>query len=239
MNFQGFFNYLNDHLGKTILHPQYFAKIGEYEAVKEIKRNVKDKIFLDIGCGRQWYRGEIEPLVKKYYALDHPLLKRRYQSVYPVEISADITHLPLFDNSIHRSMMNLVLEHLPDVDKALQEINRVLKRNGLLVIYAVDSYPVHGDLIIYQHFTKKGLKNILQRNGFKVVKIVSFGNFWETQAVNFNVFVMDGIKRGQIFYVLLTPLLIITNLSAFILGRKKIGKDFNIGHVIIARVKSP
>jgi len=79
-----------------------------------------------------------------------------------------------------------VIEHLPDPNRAVSEMNKILRKGGLLVIETpnIDSFPfqilrkkwrqfipVH-----YYFFSKKTIVALLEKNGFKVSRIVDIGN---------------------------------------------------------------
>lgn len=73
-----------------------------------------------------------------------------------------------------------ILEHIKDEDKALREWNRILKKDGELLIFVPafqflwsrhDEVNHH-----YRRYSKSGLIGTLERNGFKV-KRVSYWNF--------------------------------------------------------------
>ena len=50
------------------------------------------------------------------------------------DIKADICNLPFKDNSYDVILCNHVLEHIPDDTKAMQELYRVLKPNGMAIL---------------------------------------------------------------------------------------------------------
>ncbi|MDD7886650.1 class I SAM-dependent methyltransferase [Flavivirga sp. 57AJ16] len=50
------------------------------------------------------------------------------------DVKADICHLPFEDNSYDTILCNHVLEHIPDDTKAMQELYRVLKPNGMAIL---------------------------------------------------------------------------------------------------------
>ena len=74
-----------------------------------------------------------------------------------------------------------VLEHVPDADKTLKEINRILKPGGLLVV----NYPDIGSWIArvlkrkwmfllsvhLYYFTRRTIKLMLKKNGYEILKI--------------------------------------------------------------------
>ena len=50
------------------------------------------------------------------------------------DVKADICNLPFDDNSYDIILCNHVLEHIPDDTKAMQELHRVLKPNGMAIL---------------------------------------------------------------------------------------------------------
>lgn len=50
------------------------------------------------------------------------------------DVKADICHLPFADNSYDFILCNHVLEHIPDDFKAMQELYRILKPNGIAIL---------------------------------------------------------------------------------------------------------
>lgn len=50
------------------------------------------------------------------------------------DVKADICDLPFEDNSFDTILCNHVLEHIPDDTKAMQELYRVLKPNGMAIL---------------------------------------------------------------------------------------------------------
>ncbi|MBI3380347.1 class I SAM-dependent methyltransferase [Candidatus Gottesmanbacteria bacterium] len=243
MNTKQIWDSIGDFVGPTIFHPQYFRKIGEYRCLEMLKKEIKGS-FLDIGCGRQWYRDKIEKYVSKYYALDHPKSSKLYKSRYPVGILSNAEKIPLPSIFIDTALLLTVLEHLANPTKVLKEINRILKKNGKVIICTVENYPSHNLPLNYFRFTKFGLSEILTENGFKEAKIISYGNFWETQAVYQNVYMMELVKYylgkrnmqvlGLFLLVIFAPIIISGNIAAIILGARKATSEFAIGHIVVA-----
>ncbi|MGD0277731.1 MAG: class I SAM-dependent methyltransferase [Smithella sp.] len=95
---------------------------------------------------------------------------------------ADITKLPFADASFDCVICSEVLEHIPDHEKAMKELDRILKPQGTLVVSVPRfftericwfiSWQYHneegGHIRIYK---KKQLREMLTRQGFKCWKI--------------------------------------------------------------------
>jgi len=95
---------------------------------------------------------------------------------------ADITKLPFADASFDCVICSEVMEHIPDHEKALKELDRILKPQGTLALSVprfftericwLISWDYHneegGHIRIYK---KKQLREMLTRQGFKCWKI--------------------------------------------------------------------
>lgn len=94
---------------------------------------------LDVGCGNGLYYKKMQNrgIQMDYVGLDlmdsmirnHPLAEDSDQLSL-----GDAQDLPFADNSFDLLMANHMMHHLPDMHSALDEFNRVLKPNGVLVV---------------------------------------------------------------------------------------------------------
>jgi len=78
-----------------------------------------NKIILDIGCGHRKAPNSIGVDIKRTRGVD---------------IIADVCRLPFKDESIDEIICSEVLEHVDDLVKAMEEIHRVLKPGGKVMI---------------------------------------------------------------------------------------------------------
>ncbi len=116
-----------------------------------------DELFLDLGCG----------LREKTY--DNCL----YLEVYPSN-SADLIvnptgFYPIKDQSLYGIGCFAVLEHVPKPWQVIQEIHRMLKPGGWVMIDWPFLQPVHGYPSHFFNATREGLTSIFQDKGFEVV----------------------------------------------------------------------
>jgi len=115
----------------------YLNKPGWIDGTTQFKRMIEFRLneefeILDIGAGKNSvhnYKG----LVKRVVGIDiseevltNPNLDEAYQ--------CDITNMPFEDNRFDLAYADYVFEHLSDPIKAAEEIYRVLKPNGSLLI---------------------------------------------------------------------------------------------------------
>jgi ubiquinone/menaquinone biosynthesis C-methylase UbiE len=88
------------------------------------------------------------------------------QLAYPEFDAQDLHQIP--DATFDVVVLDQTLEHIPDPEKALREMHRILGENGTAVVSTPFLVPVHegdgyGD---YYRWTPSGLKLVLQRSGF-------------------------------------------------------------------------
>lgn len=87
------------------------------------------------------------PLVD-YWPVDYSPENYKYETGVPV-IKADIVDIPFNDNWFDGILCNHVLEHIPDDQKAMKELLRVLKPGG----WAILQVPLSGKYETYEDFT--------------------------------------------------------------------------------------
>ena len=100
------------------------------------------------------------------------------------KIIIDATNIPFKDNELSQIIMLDVLEHIKKHELALKEINRVLKKQGKLIICVPnDTFLSYLNPIRYaqheRHYTLKQITNLLEKNGFKIEKVFAGGGIFE------------------------------------------------------------
>jgi len=87
----------------------------------------------------------------------------------------DGTYLPLKHSSIDCVFCYFVLEHVDEPSLILKEINRVLTGDGEIVGGVPLLFYQHGEPFDYYRWTSFGLKYLLEKEGFEVIKIHPVG----------------------------------------------------------------
>lgn len=104
-----------------------------------------DWIAADLGCGTGNAAELLSQHVRKVYAIDQsePMLeaaRERLSLRDNIECRiGDLNDLPLKDNEIDAVTCVLVLHHLPRIDRAIQEMARVIKPGGVALV--IDMLP--------------------------------------------------------------------------------------------------
>jgi SAM-dependent methyltransferase len=92
-----------------------------------------------------------------------------------IDIICDITDMkPIADESIGLVLNLESLEHLPNPQKGIDEIHRVLRPNGLLILTTVMHFKIHRAPKDYWRFTPDGIELLLNR--FEILDCTLEGN---------------------------------------------------------------
>src|SRR3989344_1674775 len=92
--------------------------------------------------------------------------------IYPwpeVDVVADAHDLPFADNSLDGLVSTWNIEHLIEPTKAVAEMLRVLRPDGVVFLSTNFVYPYHSSPADYYRWTKEGLLHLL--SGFETLEI--------------------------------------------------------------------
>lgn len=131
-------------------------------------------LVLDIGGKREDKRGSFRPPAgetKAWWYLNLELSSRP-------NVCADATALPLKNDCADVILCTEVLEHLEDPDACIDEIFRLLRKDGSAFVSVPFMYPVHADPFDFQRFTADGLQRYFA--DFSSVEIIPMGSYLGT-----------------------------------------------------------
>lgn len=99
-----------------------------------------------------------------------------------IDIVADAHDLsPIPDASYDLVLFTEVLEHLHSPQKAIDEIERILRPGGLVLLTTRFIFPLHSSPIDYFRYTKYGLRHLMRN--FEIVELSDEANTMETLAI--------------------------------------------------------
>ncbi|MCP4634131.1 MAG: class I SAM-dependent methyltransferase [candidate division Zixibacteria bacterium] len=128
---------------------------------------------IDIGCGDLPFKEIIEQKVEQYDTFD---VERRVPEVKYVGDIQDMTEIK--DNQYDSVLCLEVLEHIPDPFKACDEMNRVMKSGGMLILSIPHLSRLHEEPHDHFRYTKYGLKGMLEKSGFEIISIEPRGGIF-------------------------------------------------------------
>ena len=118
--------------------------------------NIKENdLVLEIGCGQGDLTKKLSERYKKIVAFDISSVgvkkaRKRLSINYNLNcefLVADATKLPFDSNQFDVVILSEVLEHVLDQERCIQEIYRVIKPNGSLMLTTPNSGGIHHDTI--------------------------------------------------------------------------------------------
>jgi SAM-dependent methyltransferase len=137
-------------------------------ALEETRPYAKGKL-LDVGCGAKPYKEFFG--AKEHIGIDWPNSLHRMD----VEVFASGEALPFVDNSFDTVLCTELIEHLKDPQVAVQEMARVLKPGGYLILSAPFVHELHEQPFDFFRYTALGLCSVVERAGLLPVSIYPRG----------------------------------------------------------------
>ncbi len=218
-----------DRLKATPLHPQWFAFLREETHLRDTCADLTGTV-LDIGCAEQkpcsYLRNDA-----MYVGLDYLDTATEWYNTQP-DIFADAQQLPFGVECVDHVLLLDVLEHLPDPDRCLAEIHRVLKAHGTVTIQVPFLYPIHDAPLDFHRWTRFGLHRAARQAGFAVSSDRAIGHPAETAALATNIAMSKTVlnwiagRNPLALLVVMLPALVLTaNCLAWLTARMSRSED--------------
>jgi ArsR family transcriptional regulator len=141
-----------------------------------------DWVVGDLGCGTGQVSAAIAPFVARVVAVDASAAmlqaaKRRLHGLDNVDLRrAELEALPIDDGRLDAATLMLVLHHVPEPERALAEVARVVKPGGRLLV--VEMLPHDRDHYrqqmghVWLGFSEDQMRRLMSEAGFNEIRIV-------------------------------------------------------------------
>jgi SAM-dependent methyltransferase len=153
---------------------------------------------LDVGCGEKPYESMFRPFVSEYvgveYAPSFNGTQTATRSTKPDFFYSGDT-LPFESQSFDTVISIQVLEHTPNPQRLLNEIARVTKKGGLVVISVPFSFRLHEEPNDFFRFTSHGLSRMFEAAGLMVEEIRPQGDLWSVLGHKLNSYLAFRVAR--------------------------------------------
>lgn len=181
----------DDNLMYSLTQPS-LGKLNRQNREVWIEKSLTDlsagSRFLDAGAGEMPHKKFCEHLVyvsqdfNQYDGKgDGKAFQQETWDTNLIDIVSDITAVPEPDNSFDAILCSEVLEHVPDPVSALEELTRLLKKGGTLLITAPFCSATHfAPYHFCTGFNRYFYETHLNRLDYQLVEIVENANFFES-----------------------------------------------------------
>lgn len=141
---------------------------ANYEYVKSVLNDLpRESTLYDLGAGNVPFRDILFRF--KYTGVD-------FVPFPDVSVVADLTALPVPDESADIITIMNTIEHVPDTKSLFAETRRILKKGGLMIGTVPFLMQVHQEPHDYNRYTKTQLEHLLKSAGFSDIVVVPLGN---------------------------------------------------------------
>ncbi|AJD29821.1 MULTISPECIES: class I SAM-dependent methyltransferase [Clostridium] len=165
----------------NVIRSEYFEERLKYKILS--MTNIKDKIVGDLGCGTGFVSLAVANEASIVFSIDNSInmlkelsasaSKKDYKNIYPIKSSLD--NLAIFDESLNVVFINMALHHIKNAQKAIAEMYRVLKKDGIVIISDVrehDGEWAKEEMFDeWLGFSKEQMTNWLEDAGFENIEI--------------------------------------------------------------------
>ncbi len=162
-------SFFPDWLG-IFVNPFYFARSGLAAGIRKYSNSLNG-VLLDVGCGTKPYQELFS--VENYIGLDIDSDSSRMRAI--ADYFYDGTTFPFSDEIFDSILCNQVLEHVFNPDCFLTEIYRVMKPGAKMLLTVPFVWDEHEQPYDYARYSSFGLKSLLERNGFKILRHKKLG----------------------------------------------------------------
>ena len=136
--------------------------------LKDFLSTYKNMNVLDFGCGDGRYKNLIKEN-NKYTGVDVEA-SGFDKNKKVADIFWDNKTLPFDDETFDMVICTEVLNQVDNIDNTIKEIKRVLKTEGKIFVTMVFIFGEHDVPYDFTRYTSFGIKNIFEKNNFKVLK---------------------------------------------------------------------
>ena len=160
--------------------------------LSKIKNLAENSIVIDVGAGNGWAAEKLVTKCGKFISID--ISEKNLKTISSIinrnnffAIQADAMNMPFADNSIDYIISSEVIEHLPNPEKFIEEMYRILKPNGKIIISTPYKEKIKYNLCIYcntltpanahlHSFDENNLLKLTNNCKNSKVKFHTFGN---------------------------------------------------------------
>lgn len=215
------------------INPFYVARKGLRTHITGLSDSITGKT-LDIGCGLKPYEKLFNSTSYTGVEIDSEDNKVKKKAEYYY----DGKTLPFNDNEYDSIIFSQVFEHVFNPDGFLQEVNRVLKKEGKILLTVPFVWDEHEQPYDYARYSSFGLKSILIKNGFEIISLSKSINDIRviTQLINAYIYkktrTNSPVINTVMTLIMMSPFNILGEIAALFLPKNN---DLYLDNIVLAK----
>jgi SAM-dependent methyltransferase len=159
-------------LSAIFLNPFYIARKALFNSVRALAPSLKGKL-LDVGCGSKPYRNLFT--VDEYIGMEIESTQYK-ETKTDIDVFYDGNTFPFPDSTFDSILCNQVLEHVFNPEHFLNEIQRVLKPGGQILLTVPFVWDEHEQPWDYARYSSFALKHLFEQHGFEMLQQIKTVN---------------------------------------------------------------
>ncbi len=223
--------FARQHLaGSRLIDPYYISHSTLSAAIRQASQNVNTDRLLDIGCGEKPYRRYFT--AQHYVGIDLPTY-----GLQAVDLFGSALRIPFRDATYDTVLCTEVLEHVSEPDQLFDEVTRLLKSGGTLILTTPQTWGLHMEPYDYFRYTRYGLEALAQQAGLTVQSIQPTCGVWATlgqRAVD-AIYSRYGVNKPLLIRGLVLVICAIWLTSALLQDRIGHHRGDTLDNILVAR----
>lgn len=217
------------------INPYFIIRKGLIRGVRKISKIFQGGKLLDVGCGSKPYEKLFN--VDSYVGIDVEISGHNHKRS-KIDKFYDGKNIPFDDKTFDYVFSSEVFEHVMNLDELLNDINRVLKKDGKLGFTCPFVWDEHEQPYDYIRYTSFSIKNILHKHGFELIELNKSTSYFQTVMQMLSAYIFQHVlPKNKYLKLILTPFFvapinILGILFGFILPRNY---NFYHNNIVIAQ----
>ncbi|PIR42962.1 hypothetical protein CO058_00070 [candidate division WWE3 bacterium CG_4_9_14_0_2_um_filter_35_11] len=220
----------SDEFLTIFINPHFLVRREIVSSLRAFSKYVRGEV-LDVGCGTMPYKTLFK--YKRYVGIETNISGHDHANS-TVDIYYDGINFPITDDSYDTVVCFEVLEHVVDFDKMLNEIKRVLRPGGFVVISIPMVWPEHETPYDFRRLTSFGILNALKLKDFKVKSNSKLLPNLSILSALLSDYCFGVCLRKYYLSIILLPLILLNNLLGFFIFRKISSPNLYYGNLVVA-----
>ena len=217
-------------------NPYFIIRRGLFKKIKLLSPSLSGKL-MDFGSGSKPYRNLFH--VEQYIGVDIETSGHDHTHE-EIDVFYDGKTIPFPDQHFDSIFSSEVFEHIFNLDAILNELNRVLKPGGKMLITIPFVWDEHEIPYDFARYTSFGIQHILKEKGFTILSSQKTTPYVATIFQMWIAYLYQHIlPQKKQLRILLTPILITPFTVLGVLTSKLLPKNHNFYHNNVLLIEKP